>query len=211
MAAADDQEPGAIRVLVAEDQGMVRGALASLLTLQPDIEVVAEAGSGDEAVAQARRAHPDIALLDIEMPGKNGITAGAEIREALPRCHVVILTTFGQPGYLRRAMAAGASAFLVKDAPARELARALRRVLAGERVVDPALAVAALSSEPDPLSPREKDVLAAAADGATVADIAGRLYLSEGTVRNYLSAAIRKVGGRNRIEAARAARRRGWI
>lgn len=190
---------------------MVRGALASLLDLQEDIEVVAEAGSGEEAIAQARHTEPDIALLDIEMPDKDGITAAAEIRGATPECRVVILTTFGQPGYLRRAMQAGASAFLVKDGPARELASALRRVMDGEQVVDPGLAAAALSTGPNPLSQRERDVLAASTGGATIADIAARLYLSEGTVRNYLSAAMRKVGGRNRVEAAREAERSGWL
>ncbi|HEY7487754.1 MAG TPA: response regulator transcription factor [Streptosporangiaceae bacterium] len=200
-----------IRVMIAEDQGMVRGALATLLGLEDDIEVVAEAASGDEALAAATKTRPDVALLDIEMPGKDGITTAGELRTAVPGCQVVILTTFGRPGYLRRAMEAGASAFLVKDSPAHELAAAIRRVLAGERVIDPALAAAALSAGPNPLSPRERDVLAAAADGSTISDIAGRLHLSEGTVRNYLSAAIHKVGARNRIEAVQSAQRHGWV
>lgn len=200
-----------IRVLLAEDQGMVRGALATLLNLEEDIEVVGEAASGDEALAVAGRTRPDIALLDIEMPGRDGIATAAELRKVLPDCRIVMLTTFGRPGYLRQAMEAGAAAFLVKDSPARELAAAIRRVLAGERVIDPDLAAAALSAGPNPLSPRERAVLAAAADGATISDVAGRLHLSEGTVRNYLSAAIRKTGARNRIEAVRTAERQGWL
>ncbi|GAA3429199.1 response regulator [Streptosporangium sandarakinum] len=200
-----------IRVLLAEDQAMVRGALVSLLGLEPDIEVVGEAASGPEAVAVAREVRPDVALLDIEMPGGDGITAAAMIREEVPDCKIVILTTFGRPGYLRRAMEAGAVAFLVKDRPASELAAAVRRVRRGERVIDPDLAAAALSAGPNPLSPRECDVLAAAADGSTVGDIAGRLHLSEGTVRNYLSSAIHKTHARNRIEAVRRARSQGWL
>ncbi|MEV5570440.1 response regulator transcription factor [Spirillospora sp. NPDC052269] len=200
-----------IRVMLAEDQGMVRGALATLLGLEDDLEVVAEAASGAEAVRLAERERPDVALLDIEMPGKDGLTAAAEIRAAVPSCRVMILTTFGRPGYLRRAMEAGASAFLVKDSPARELADAIRRVVAGQRVIDPNLAAAALSAGPNPLSPRERDVLTAGADGSTIADIAVRLSLSEGTVRNYLSSAINKVGARNRIEAVHTARAQGWL
>ncbi|MGW5683344.1 response regulator [Nonomuraea sp. NPDC003754] len=199
-----------IRVVLAEDQSMVRGALASLLNLEPDIEVVGEAANGQEAVAVAAAVRPDIALLDIEMPGGvDGITAGATI--AATGCRVMILTTFGRPGYLRRAMEAGAVAFLVKDSPARELAAAIRRVHEGERVIDPALAAAALSAGPNPLSPRERDVLAAAVDGATIGDIARRLHLSEGTVRNYLSSAIGKTHARNRMEAVRRAREQGWL
>ncbi|MFI6514359.1 response regulator transcription factor [Spirillospora sp. NPDC050679] len=200
-----------ITVLLAEDQGMVRGALAALLDLEDDLEVVGQAADGAEAVAAAARLAPDVVLLDVEMPGKDGLTAAAEIGAALPGCRVMILTTFGRPGYLRRAMEAGAAAFLIKDGPAEELAAAIRRVAAGERVIDPALAAAALSAGPNPLSPRERDVLAAGRDGATVADIAARLHLSEGTVRNYLSAAISKVGARNRIEAVRTAEAQGWL
>lgn len=190
---------------------MVRGALATLLNLEDDMEVVGEAADGDEALTVAVRTSPDVALLDIEMPGRNGIDTAAALRDALPDCRVIILTTFGRPGYLRSAMEAGASAFLVKDSPARELAAAIRRVLAGERVIDPALAAAALSAGPNPLSPREREALAAAADGSTIGDVARKLHLSEGTVRNYLSAAIRKTGARNRIEAVRAAQRQGWL
>ncbi|GII32094.1 response regulator transcription factor [Planotetraspora mira] len=200
-----------IRVILAEDQSMIRGALASLLSLEPDIEVVGEAATGDEAVVVATATRPDVALLDIEMPGSDGITAAGEIRREVPGCHVMILTTFARPGYLRRAMEAGASAFLVKDSPARELAAAIRRVLAGERVIDPGLAAAALSAGPNPLSPREREVLSAAVDGSTINDIAARLHLSEGTVRNYLSSAIQKTGARNRIEAVQKAQAQGWL
>jgi two-component system response regulator DesR len=200
-----------IRVLLAEDQGMMRGALSLLLGLEPDIEVVAEVGDGDSVVPTAVRERPDVALIDIEMPGIDGLEAATRLRSRLPGCKVLILTTFGRPGYLRRAMEAGASGFLVKDGPVEELAAAVRRVLAGDRVVDPALAAAALSVGPNPLTEREREVLAAAADGSTVADIAARLHLSESTVRNYLSAAIGKTGSRNRIEAVRVARQQGWL
>ena len=200
-----------IRVLVAEDQGLVRGALAALLRLQKDIEVVGEAGRGDEVVAAALAARPDVVLLDIELPGVDGLTAAAALREALPASRVVMLTTFGRIGYLRRAIDAGAVGFLLKDAPATELATAIRRVMAGERVVDPGLALTALSEGESPLTTREREVLAAAIDGATIRDIAARLFLTEGTVRNHLSVAIQKVGGRNRIEAARLAEQKGWL
>jgi two-component system response regulator DesR len=200
-----------IKVLLAEDQGMMRGALALLLGLEPDIEVVAEVSDGASVVPTAVRERPDVALLDIEMPGVDGLTAAADLHRRLPGCKILILTTFGRPGYLRRAMEAGANGFLVKDGPVEELAAAIRRVLAGERVVDPALAAAALSVGPNPLTERERDVLAAAVDGSTVADIAARLHLSESTVRNYLSAAIGKTGSRNRIEAVRVARQQGWL
>lgn len=200
-----------MKVLLAEDQGMMRGALALLLGLEDDIEVVAQVSSGEEVAAAALATRPDVALLDIEMPGRDGLAAAAELRELLPSCRVLILTTFGRPGYLRRAMEAGARGFLVKDGPVEELAGAIRRVLRGERVVDPALAAAALSTGPSPLTGRERDVLSAAADGTTIADIAARLHLSESTVRNYLSSAIGKTGTRNRIEAARTARHHGWL
>ncbi|MEV0279070.1 response regulator transcription factor [Streptomyces sp. NPDC050610] len=199
------------KVLLAEDQGMMRGALALLLGLEDDIEVVAQVSNGDEILPTAKDVRPDVALLDIELPGRSGLDAAAELRGALPECRVLILTTFGRPGYLRRAMEAGASGFLVKDGPVEELAAAIRRVLAGERVIDPALAAAALSAGPNPLTQRERDVLAAAVDGATVADIAGRVHLSPATVRNYLSAAIGKTGTRNRMEAVRTARQNGWL
>ena len=200
-----------IRVLLAEDQGMMRGALALLLNLETDIEVVAQVERGDEVVPAALTAQPDVALLDIEMPGISGLDAAAQLRTALPGCRVLILTTFGRPGYLRRAMDAGASGFLVKDGPVEELAAAIRRVLAGERIVDPALATAALAAGPNPLTGREREVLAAAADGSTIADIAAHLHLSESTVRNYLSAVIGKTGARNRMEALQSARSQGWL
>ncbi|MCX5010168.1 response regulator transcription factor [Streptomyces sp. NBC_00555] len=200
-----------IRVLLAEDQGMMRGALALLLGLEEDIEVVAQVAAGDAIVPAALAARPDVALLDIELPGRSGLDAAAELRTRCPGCRVLILTTFGRPGYLRRAMEAGAAGFLVKDGPVEELAAAIRRVLAGETVIDPSLAAAALGAGPNPLTRREVDVLNAAVDGATVADIAAKLYLSESTVRNYLSSAIGKTGTRNRMEAVRAARRQGWL
>ncbi|WP_432040252.1 response regulator [Streptomyces cucumeris] len=200
-----------IKLLLAEDQGMMRGALALLLGLEADFEIVAQVGDGDEIVPRALETRPDVALLDIELPGRSGLDAAAALREALPACQVLILTTFGRPGYLRRAMEAGAAGFLVKDGPVEELAVAVRRVLAGERVIDPGLAAAALSAGPNPLTQRERDVLAAAVDGATVADIAGRVHLSPATVRNYLSSAIGKTRTRNRMEAVRAARQNGWL
>ncbi|MFE0381521.1 response regulator [Streptomyces inhibens] len=200
-----------IKVLLAEDQRMMRGALALLLDLEEDMQVVAQVAAGDQIVAAALDARPDIALLDIELPGRSGLDAAADLRDQLPSCKVLIVTTFGRPGYLRRAMEAGASGFLVKDGPVEDLAAAIRRVLAGERVIDPGLAAAALSAGPSPLTQRERDVLTAAVDGATVADIAAKVHLSQATVRNYLSAAIGKTGTRNRMEAVRAARQNGWL
>jgi two-component system, NarL family, response regulator DesR len=200
-----------IRVLLAEDQAMVRGALSALLSREPDIEVVAEVARGDEVVEAAQAALPDVALLDIEMPGGSGLDAAALLRKVLPTCHTVILTTFGRSGYLQRAMESGAVGFLLKDAPAAELAVALRRVMAGERMVDPDLALAALSEGSNPLTPRERDVLSASLFGASLAEIAARLVLSEGTVRNHLSTAMQKLGAQNRMEAARLAEQRGWL
>jgi two-component system response regulator DesR len=200
-----------IRVLIAEDQGMVRGALASLLELEPDIQVVAQVPRGDEVVAAVRAAEPDIALLDIEMPGATGLQAAEQLRSAAPGVRVLILTTFGRPGYLRRAMESGVSGFLLKDAPASQLATAIRRAVAGERVVDPGLAADALSQGESPLTPREQEVLAASRDHATVAELAGALYLSPGTVRNHLSSVMQKLDARNRTEAVRLAEERGWL
>lgn len=189
----------------------MRGALALLLGMEPDIDVVAQVSAGDTIVDAALTHRPDVALLDIELPGLSGLDAAAALREEVPDCRVLILTTFGRPGYLRRAMEAGAAGFLVKDGPVEELAVAVRRVLTGETVIDPALAAAALSAGPNPLTARERDVLSASAEGAMVADIAGKLHLSESTVRNYLSSAIGKTGTRNRTEALREARQQGWL
>jgi two-component system, NarL family, response regulator DesR len=200
-----------IRVLIAEDQGMMRDALTLLLGMEDDIEVVAQCDSGGQVLAAALEARPDVALLDIEMPGRGGLDVAAELRAKLPSCKVLILTTFARPGYLRRAMEAGARGFLAKDGPVEELADAIHKVIAGRQVIDPVLAAAALASGPNPLTERERDVLTAADGGATIADIAGRLYLSESTVRNYLSAAIGKTGARNRIEAVQTARLNGWL
>jgi two-component system, NarL family, response regulator DesR len=200
-----------IKVLLADDQHLVRGALAALLTLEGDIEVVAEVGRGDELVQAAREAGAEVALVDVEMPGLDGLAATAALHTALPSCRVLILTTFGRPGYLRRAMEAGALGFMVKDAPPEQLADAIRRVASGERVVDPVLAAESLAGGANPLTGREQDVLAAARGGATVADIARQLYLSEGTVRNYLSSAIAKTGTRNRVEAVIHAEQHGWL
>lgn len=200
-----------IRLLLADDQGLVRGALAALLSLEPDLEVVAETDRGDRVVPVALEARPDVAVLDIEMPGLDGIAATAALRQALPSCRVLVVTTFGRPGYLRRAMEAGASGFLVKDAPAGQLADAIRRVHAGLRVVDPALAAETLATGESPLTGRERDVLVAARDGGTVSDIARLLVLSEGTVRNYLSSAMGKTSARTRAEAVLIAEQRGWL
>jgi two-component system response regulator DesR len=200
-----------IRVLLAEDQAMVRGALAALLSLEGDIEIVAEVGRGDQVLPMALETRPDVALLDIEMPGGDGLTAAAAVRAGLPSCRVLILTTFGRPGYLWHAMESGVVGFLLKDAPAVELAAAIRRAVAGERVVDPALALSALSEGNNPLTDREREVLAASARGASIAEIASSLSLSEGTVRNYLSEAIQKLGARNRTEAAHLAEQKGWL
>ncbi len=200
-----------IRLLLADDQALVRGALAALLDLESDLEVVAEVSRGDEVAPAAVAGQADVALLDIEMPGMDGIAATAALRRALPSCRVLIVTTFGRPGYLRRAIEAGASGFVVKDTPARQLAEAVRRVHAGLRVLDPALAEESLVSGASPLTARETEVLRAARGGDTVADVAAVLHLSEGTVRNHLSSAIGKTGARNRAEAVKLAEDRGWL
>ena len=200
-----------IRLLIADDQALVRGALSALLGLEPDIEVVAEVGRGDEVVDAAVRSAADVALLDIEMPGMDGIAAASALRGALPSCRTLIVTTFGRPGYLTRAMRAGASGFVVKDTPAAKLADAVRRVAQGLRVVDPALAADSLAQGESPLTARETDVLAVARTGGSIADIAQMLHLSEGTVRNHLSSAIGKTGARNRADAVRVADENGWL
>ena len=202
---------GPVRLLLAEDQVMIREALAALLSFEGEFEVVAQVGRGDEVLKAAETTQPDVALLDIEMPGMDGLSAAAALNKHHPGIKIVILTTFGRPGFLRRAMESGVSAFLVKDSSADKLTQTIRRVLAGERVIDPDLAAAALADGVNPLTPRERDVLEASADGRTIAEIAARLYLSEGTVRNYLSATIQKTGARNRAEALSIASERGWL
>jgi two-component system, NarL family, response regulator DesR len=200
-----------IRVLVAEDMRILRDTLVSVLNLEDDIEVVAEVAAGAGVLPAALGHRPDLAVLDIDMPGVDGLTAAAELHERMPDCRVVILTVLGRTGTLRRALAAHVSGFLVKDAPADELIDALRRVAAGERVIDPQLALAALETAGSPLSPREADVLRRYAAGAGPADIAAELFLSYGTVRNYLASAVTKLGGRNRVDAVRIAAEAGWL
>ncbi|WP_328398575.1 response regulator transcription factor [Nocardia sp. NBC_00416] len=200
-----------IRLLLADDQALVRGALAALLGLESDLEVVAEVGRGDEVLDAVARSKPDVVLLDVEMPGLDGVQVASALRTAYPEVRVLMVTTFGRPGYLRRAIDAGAGGFVVKDTPARELADAVRRVHMGLRVVDPALATETLTAGTSPLTAREREVLAAAAGGATAAVIAQRLHLSEGTVRNHLSAAIGKTSTTTRAEAVRAAEQLGWL
>jgi two-component system, NarL family, response regulator DesR len=200
-----------IRILLADDQALIREALAALLSFEPDMKVVAQVGRGDEVVRAAAEHQVDVALLDIEMPGMDGLAAAGQLHQAQPDVKIVILTTFGRPGFLRRAMQSGVSAFIVKDSPPDRLATAVRKALAGERVIDPDLAAAALAEGINPLTPRECDVLAASADGSLISEVAGKLYLSEGTVRNYLSACIQKTGARNRSEALHIAEERGWL
>ncbi len=202
--------PGTIRVLIAEDQAMVLGALAQLLDIEPDLSVVARARNGTEALALAREVRPDVVVTDIEMPGTTGLELAGALRELQPRPRVIIVTTFARPGYLRRALDAGVSGYLLKDAPAEELAEAVRRVQGGGRVIDPELAAEAWGEE-DPLTDRERQVLRQAGEGKPTAAIAAGLHLSEGTVRNYLSEAISKLDAANRVEAARIARRKGWL
>ncbi|TDD51738.1 response regulator transcription factor [Saccharopolyspora elongata] len=199
-----------IRVVLAEDQGMVLDAFAALLDLQPDVSVVATAGNGDDALAAVERHRPDILLTDIEMPGRTGLEVAAELHRAGNPVRVLIVTTFARSGYLRRAMDSGVAGYVLKDAPIAELVAALRRVHAGERVVAPELAIAAWDHT-DPLTDRERELLREATTGASNAELARRLSLAEGTVRNYLSTAMAKLGARNRIEAANTARERGWL
>ena len=208
---SDTAVAGSIRILLADDQALIRGAFAALIGLEPDMTVVAQVGTGDDVVPAAVRHSPDVALLDIQMPGLDGLTAAASLAHQLPACRVIILTTFGRPGYLRRAMEAKAAGFMVKDAPPEMLIDAIRRVHSGLRVVDPTLAAESLSLGESPLTGRERDVLVATTDGGTVAEIAGRLFLSEGTVRNHLSSVIGKTGARTRADAVRIATERGWI
>jgi two-component system response regulator DesR len=200
-----------IRVVIAEDQAMVLGALEALLELEPDISVVARAANGREALDAAGRLIPDVLVTDIEMPAMTGLELAAALRTSHPAVRTIILTTFARPGYLRRALDAGARGYLLKDRPAAELADAVRRVHQGLRVVDPALATEAWSAEPDPLTDRERQILQRAGDGRSSTEIANELRLSEGTVRNYLSEAIAKLGASNRVDAARIARAKGWL
>jgi two-component system response regulator DesR len=200
-----------IRVVLAEDQAMVLGALEALLELEPDISVVARAANGREALEAAGRLTPDVLVTDIEMPAMTGLELAAALRTSHPSVRTIILTTFARPGYLRRALDAGARGYLLKDRPAAELADAVRRVHQGLRVVDPALATEAWSAEPDPLTDRERQILQRAGDGRSSTEIANELRLSEGTVRNYLSEAIAKLGASNRVDAARIARAKGWL
>jgi len=200
-----------IRVVIAEDQAMVLGALEALLELEPDISVVARAANGREALDAAGRLTPDVLVTDIEMPAMTGLELAAALRTSHPSVRTIILTTFARPGYLRRALDAGARGYLLKDRPSAELADAVRRVHQGLRVVDPALATEAWSAEPDPLTDRERQILQRAGDGRSSTEIANELRLSEGTVRNYLSEAIAKLGASNRVDAARIARAKGWL
>ena len=200
-----------IRLLLADDQALVRGALAALLELETDLTVVAQVGRGDEVVDAARTHRAQVALLDVEMPGVDGLTAARDLRQQYPQCRSLIVTTFGRPGYLRRAMESGASGFVVKDTPAGQLAEAVRRVASGLRVVDPALAAESLASGDSPLTERETDVLRVVQRGGSVSEIARELHLSEGTVRNHLSSAIGKTGARNRSDAASVAAQQGWL
>lgn len=200
-----------IQVVVAEDQGMVLGALAALLETEPDIAVCARASNGREALAAISKHKPDVLVTDIEMPEMTGLTLAAEVRDRHPQTRVVILTTFARPGYLRRALDAGAKGYLLKDRPSAELADAVRRAHRGLRVVDPQLAAEAWESGPDPLTERERQILWRAGEGKSSGEIADELHLSEGTVRNYLSEAISKLGASNRVEAARLARAKGWL
>jgi two-component system response regulator DesR len=200
-----------IRVLLAEDQTMLRGALASLLSLEPDIAVVAQASNGNEALKLIQQHAPDVVVTDIEMPERTGLELATALHESGNKTRVIILTTFARPGYLRRALDSGARGYLLKERPASELAEAIRKVHAGLRAIDPALAAEAWSADPDPLSDRERQILQRAGDGRTSAEIAADLRLSEGTVRNYLSEAIAKLGATNRTDAARIARSKGWL
>ena len=200
-----------IRVLLAEDQTMLRGALASLLSLEPDITVVAQAANGNEALKLIQQHTPDVVVTDIEMPERTGLELASALNESDNKTRVIILTTFARPGYLRRALDSGARGYLLKERPATELAEAIRKVHSGLRAIDPALAAEAWSADPDPLSDRERQILQRAGDGRSSTEIATELHLSEGTVRNYLSEAIAKLGATNRTDAARIARARGWL
>ncbi len=211
LTAGSGEAPAVIKVLIAEDVHMVRGALVALLRMEPDIEVVAEVSGGNDIMPTARTTQPDVAVIDIDLPGKDGLTAAAELHEQLPTCRTLILTSLGRPGTLRRALAAKVGGFLLKDAPPDKLASAIRDVSIGRRVVDSDLALAAWDTADCPLTGREIEVLQMAADGANAVDIAARLYLSAGTVRNYLTTAVTKLNARNRVDAIRIAKESGWL
>ncbi|KND45146.1 MULTISPECIES: response regulator transcription factor [Streptomyces] len=200
-----------IRILLAEDMHMVRGALVALLTLEDDLTVVAEVERGDRIVPAALECEPDVAVIDVDLPGLDGLSAAAQLARQLPSCRTLILTSLGRPGTLRKALAAQVGGFLLKDAPPDRLADAVRDVAAGKRVIDPQLALAAFDNGENPLTPRETEVLRMAADGAEAADIASRLFLSVGTVRNYLTTVVTKLNARNRVDAIRVARESGWL
>lgn len=200
-----------IRILLAEDMNMVRGALVALLNLESDLDVVAEIERGDEIVGAAMETKPDVAVIDIDLPGLDGLTAAAQLRERLPECRVLILTSLGRPGTLRRALAAQVSGYLLKDAPPKDLAEAVRRVAAGQRAVDPQLALAAWGGAENPLTERESEVLKLAAKGAEASEIASRLHLTTGTVRNYLTTVVAKLNARNRVDAIRIAQESDWL
>jgi two-component system, NarL family, response regulator DesR len=200
-----------LKILLAEDVHMVRGALVALLNLEPDLTVVADVDNGDDIVPTALRCRPDVAVIDIDLPGIDGLTAASQLHEELPSCKTVILTSLGRPGTLRMALAAHVSGFILKDAPSAQLAKAVRAAASGRRVIDPQLAVAAWDSSDNPLSQRERDVLRLAAQGLDPAEIAARLYLSVGTVRNYLTTVVTKLNARNRVDAIRLAQASGWI
>jgi two-component system, NarL family, response regulator DesR len=200
-----------VRVLIAEDMHMLRKALVALLEFEPDIEVVAEFSSGAEILPRAKEFRPDVAVLDIDLPGMDGLTAAAELHTAVPECRTMMLTSLGRPGNLRRALAAHVSGFLLKDSTPDKLCDAIRAVAKGERVIDPQLVLAALDDKPQPLTPRELEVLLLASQGEGSAQIAARLYLSVGTVRNYLTSVVTKLNARNRVDAIRIAREAGWL
>ncbi|MGR3934257.1 response regulator transcription factor [Streptomyces sp. BRA346] len=200
-----------VRVLIAEDMHMLRKALVALLEFEPDIEVVAEFSNGADILPQARQLRPDVAILDIDLPGVDGLTAAAELHTAVPECRTMMLTSLGRPGNLRRALAAHAAGFLLKDSSPATLCDAIRAVARGERVIDPQLALAALDDGPQPLTPRELEVLRMASEGEEATRIAARLFLSVGTVRNYLTSAVTKLNARNRVDAIRIAREAGWL
>jgi two-component system response regulator DesR len=200
-----------IRVLIAEDQSLIRAAIGQLLEAHGECEVVAQVGRGDEVLAAALETRPEVALLDIELPGADGIAAAALLRDHVPGCKVLMLTVFGRPGYLQRALESGARGFILKDSSPRELMDAVRRVAEGQRVLDPTLAVLAIQEGANPLTPREREVLSLSRSGVAVASVARELHLTEGTVRNYLSTAMQKLNATNRVEAALLAEEKGWL